>query len=575
MVTELVEGGGSQIDDSGFSGTTAETLPSVDADFSCKGGEVVNPDTVVDIKQNSQWVRLPVTGVEEWINKDGPADITRTAKVTFPMEWGGKSIMPFINGFGGHDNTSSGNSPYDECRIFFYDEDVEEWRITHYGYVGGVGPASDVGVGKMWVYDAADLMKGIQVSQSWGEPTIQNVVQFALTGQDAQGRDVGLEERSVFEDIDVSFIGLQDIPRRKQDSVRETISDDEFSIELGALGSFQIGGVVSDLLQWVNTNIVDPQLGAQKRFQINRHNMVDHMEWFTSLIDARWWFEPSEDGPILVIDATAYKEGGNKGNYERRYFVDESATEYWEGVQEDAKDEAIEDFIRESGVEIPDIEGVEQETNQYLPPSNYEVYATVDTLNNNALVDIKPFNTMYLYGESTTYRERYGGPATQPTPFRDEEQLEEDEEASTATNFREAASAGALTEEYPFVKVEYEPLLERSGGYEYSAQPIESDQVYLEEARGEALKEFRRHLAEQTEGTMELRGEPHIMPYDYIVTEPVCNDIYTNANATPIEWEVNGVKHTRKAGERYTTELGVSITVEERFLNTTAEYRET
>jgi hypothetical protein len=549
--------------DSDFAGTTGQNLPAADLDFSCKyGEEIVHPETVVDIKQDDQWVRIPITEVTEWINKDGPADMSRTAKVKFPFEWGDHSIIQYINGFNSQNNLAEQNDPYDECRIFFYDHDIEEWVIAHYGYIGGVGPANDSnGVGKFWVYDPADLMKGIQVSKSWDEPSLSTVTNFVLRGTDNSGDDVGLEKRSVFDNrIPVSFVGKAEIPTEKQADVRRQ-DPEGFAVtgNLPVVGSFRIPvpGLVGDIFDWVGNNIIDPLLGSKKRFQLNRHNMVDLMDWFADLIDARWWFEPAPEGPVLCIDASAYKSGVNEeGAYERRYFVDEAAVTDWHQVQQKAREEAREGAVDIEGEDLVD-EGAflsgeqiefDDDRGDFLPPHNYNIFATVDTLNNSALSDIKPFNTLYLYGESTTLHERYGDDGI--------------------------ASPSLYTEEFPWVKVTYEPLVSRAGGYEYSSQPIESDKIFLDEAKSQARKEFRKHLAEQTEGSMELRGEPHLMPYDYLVTQPTCNDTYINANAEPMTWEVNGVKHVRKAGERYTTEVGVSLTVEERLLNVEGEYKE-
>lgn len=244
------------------------------------------------------------------------------------------------------------------------------------------------------------------------------------------------------------------------------------------------------------------------------------MDWFTNLIDARWWFEPTANGPVLTVDATAYKEGSEEGNMERRYFVDEAVTDEWQKLRRDnGKDDTY--------------------------------FTSANTLNNNALVDIKPFNTLLLFGESETLRERY--------PFQ----------------FGSSSAPAAMTSTYPWIKVQYKPLLERADGYEYSSTPIESDKSYLKQATEQARGEFRKHISEQTEGSMELRGEPHIMPFDYIVTVPTCNDTYRNANADPITWEVNGVKHIRRAGEQYKTELGVSIAVLDEHITVESEYRET
>lgn len=576
--------------DESFAGTSGPGLPEAALDFSCKAdNEVVNPEVVVDVKQDisepkegmdrqreiandfgidttdseyfsnidEQWIRIPVTEVTEWINKDGPASMTRTARIKFPFEWGGQSIIKYINGFNSQNNLADQSDPYDECRIFFWDRDIEEWVIAHYGYVGGVGPANDTnGMGKFWVYDPADLMKGIQVSKSWGQPSISSVLDFALRGIDDTGDPVGLERRSVFsKEIPISWTGKEDLPERKEQDVREN-DPQGFTIKIGPYKK-EIDGLISDVFNFFAEEFVDPLLEGQKRFQLNRHNMVDMMEWFTNLIDARWWFEPSPDSPVLCIDASAYKSGANKGNYERRYFVDEHIQDSWQEQQQELRRQRAGDDFEGFGITTDDEEiaseasGIitpQDDIADELPPHNYNVFGTVDTLNNTALVDIKPFNTLYLYGESVPVSERY-------------------------PEQNNAASPGMYSEKFPWVKVTYAPLLERAGGYEYTAQPIESDKVTLDQAEQQAKKEFRHHVAEQTEGSLQLRGEPHIMPYDYLVTVPTCNDTYTNANATPMTWEVNGVKHTRKAGEPYTTELGVSVSVDESLLNVESEYR--
>jgi hypothetical protein len=140
--------------------------------------------------------------------------------------------------------------------------------------------------------------------------------------------------------------------------------------------------------------------------------------------------------------------------------------------------------------------------------------------------------------------------------------------------YDDASSAGIPSEEYPYVKVQYGPLLDRANGFEFAPNPIESDKVIIDAAKQQAKNELRKHLEETTEGSLQLRGEPHIAPHDYIVTLPVCEDTYTNVEAEPVEFEVNAVKHERTATEQYTTELGVSIQVVDSKINVIeSEYR--
>jgi hypothetical protein len=548
--------------DAEFEGFTPDELPAADLDFSVKEETVTNPDVIVDIKEGEDtWVRIPVTMIELFINKDGPSAVTRTAKVKFPAEWGGQSISQYINGFQAQNQSETGD-PYDECRIFMRDQHDDRWQIVHYGYIGGVGPANDTGVFKFWCYDPADLMRGIQVSKSFGSPTIAQVTRFVLDGVDENGRDVGINQRSVFDNIKPYLAGPQEVKQQKDDNSNLGVSEAEqtatlfdFSGSIGfSVGPYQIdlADTIDDIFDLVaGTEVTQGLLGGQKRFQINRHNMVDLMDWFAAEVGGKWHFEPTPDGPILFFDNTS---AGNTpeepdGEIARRVFVEEEIINEETSFNLD-EIEDVSSAIEEINDIFQDVDPAE--ASEGVGPSGFtdkDVFAPVDTLDNSALADIKPFNTLVLYGEATTYRQRY------------------------KQRYGAAGAAGAYTEEYPYIELTYGPLLDRAGGYEYSAPPIESDKIYLDQAKKQAIEEFRKHLSEETEGTITLKGEPHIVPYDYIRTIPACNDTFPNAEAQPITYEVNSVKHTRSAGERCTTELGVSITFSESDLDVTAEYR--
>lgn len=595
----------SNISDDNFVGTQADSLPDVEYDFSCKKGGS-NPETVVDISQDDEWIRIPVSGVDEWVNKDGPSDITRTAKVQFPMEWGGVSIIQFINGFRSQNGFAQQNDPFDKCRIYFWDESPtseDTWQIAHHGYVGGVGP-SDNGTGKFWVYDLADLMKGIPVSESFNAPSLTTALEFAVRGTGKKGK-VGIQHRSPWEYINYTVYGTTDIPARKKSSIQEQLPEPDEEVNYSdAVASYAsqwawesvinpLSSTIGDAIEDLQRKINNISLDNKKTFQVNRHNMVDYIEWVTSLLDARWWFEPFDDAPVLVVDASAIRSKGGENSYDRRYFVDKQSVEKWKETQIEArvsslienggvdgdissidvfevngekrlvvsKEQENGDILAET-IEINEngIETIESELDdgefipdEYLPPHNYNIFEQVQTIDNNALVDMKPFNTLELYGKTTTYEERHRG-------FK------------FSVNYSESSSAAAYTEEYPKVTVQYEPLLKRANGYEYSTQPVETEHMYLDRAENAAIKEFRQHLAEATEGSITLKGEPYLLPFDYVVTMPVCNETYKNVDAEPIEWEVNGVHHKRHVGEQYTTELTVSIAIEDRLINVESEY---
>ena len=476
----------------------------------------------VEILNDSEWVRIPVTMCELYENKDGPSDLTRTAKVKFPVEWGGESIAQYINGF----NSDSPESPYDQCRIWFYDEQDDTYQVSHYGYVGGVGTAEESGVMKMWVYDPADMMRGIPVSKTFGDPKIEQVLQFVLTGKDEAGRDVGLENRSVFDDIKVYIAGIQEVKVQKQDTSdfggiadlleNPEVQEPNFQLdgELPIVGGFQLN--VDDLIDdvydfYFGTEVTSSVLGGQKRFQLNRNNMVDLMNWFAGQVGGKWHFEPTPHGPVLFFDNTSSSGiESPDGDFSRRLFEDSEMTQE----------------LREKG-DVADYR-------------DRDIFEKVTVLDNSALYDIKPFNSIELFGESFD-------PSLYQNYARD----------------TPSGSASIRTEVFPRVKITYQPLLDRAGGMEYTAPAVESDKIDLDSAVAEAKNEFRQHLEEETEGSITLKGEPYILPYDYIKTVPVCNETYPDSNLSPITYEVNSVKHTRSVGERYKTRLGVSLVFDE------------
>lgn len=492
-MTRVSIDGNEIIDDESFTGTTAYSLPSVTADFSCKSeNPPTNPDVVVDIQTDDEWVRIPIVGIEQWINRDGPAAVNRTSKVRFPLEWGSESIVSIVSGFFGQDDTDT-NPSYQIARVFFYDELADTWVQTQLGYVGGIGP-SDRGIGKFWIYDPSDLLKGQYISQTWGEASLSETLQFAIDGTDARGEDVGIQGDIFDVPVNLQLLGVGPDATLLEDVLEiESIREVEFA------GPTGIVYAIRDIAKWLGELRRDSDFlfASQKRFQSNRHTMVDHLDWVCDQIDARWWFEPDANGLILVIDA-----GGESHQHQRQTFVDDV-----------------------------DIDGT-----------------NVNILNNSALIDLKPFNTLKLAGESSEYHERYSG---------DNIVTVGDDENST--DFLEAGSFGTSTEVYPYVEVVYQPLLERANGRTFTTERIDSPAKSLDALEAEGVKKLREHIAGDTEGSMELEGAPKLNPEDYLFARPVCDDTFTNVNMEPIQWEVNGIKHIRESGDRYTTEIGTSV----------------
>lgn len=533
-------------------------------DLTCKSDDPPQePEVLVDVwNGDNEFVRIPTTQVELWINKDGPADINRTAKVEFPAEWGGVDIQQFINGFnlrpdgslkiGDVDqdsapwrkrqafrktfNIPSNTAEYDLCRIWFYDRTIDAYQITHFGYVGGVGPASDTGVFKFWVYDPADLMSRIPVSQSWASPTIAQLLNWALRGTDDGGDKIGIENRTVFgklAPLRTTLLGTAEVKQQKREQAdlgQDVTDDTDRSLTIFGIDAVDIVDDALDIL--FGTEVTSGLVRGNQSFKRNRHTTADVLNWFADRVGGKWHFEPMPSGPVLTFDNTTAPStpGEDDTEMKRREFIDRTiATSVDSNPQPVAE---AEDLIEK------------------------DVFDTVTTIENEALYDIKPLNTFTLFGEGKPTSDYQGN--VPPTA------------APAVSNLPEAAAASAFGEAFPKVKIRYPPLIDRAGGYEYDKQ-VESNETDLEAAEQAAKKKFREALQEETEGQMVIKGEPYILPFDAITNVPVCEGQMPNVNVRPIRYEVNSVKHTRSAGERFTTTLGVSIIINEQIINENTE----
>lgn len=458
--------------------------PPVGTDISCGDQQRVNPEVAVDVQNGGGWARIPVTEVEMWANKDGPADITRTAKVHFPAEWNDNPVSSYVDGFtpGG-----GGGDGYDKARVWFYDTNSDSWDIAHYGYVGSVGAGADEGVLVLWIYDVADLLRGISTSVTWENADVSTIASWAIGGIDARTVEVGLNQRSIFQaDFTANRLG---------EGGGESEIPDRFI------------AATADVAE-------QGEIPNSKRFQANRHNMVDVLNWAMKNTSGKWYFDPQPDGVVLTLDYTEDVSAALFENVHGRPFVEET-----------------------------------EDVGTTVPFTDVDVTAgrKVTTLENTALNDIKPINTLEYNGKSVSLE--------------------------SVTPGISVGSSSPSTARYPYVKVIHTGLLERAGGYEYGPKPVEGDAKSLKSAANNAVTEFREHFQERTQGDVIIRGKPEIRPWDTITTVPACNGIYPNADLDPITYEVNEVRHRRAADEPYKTELGVSLHFSQSQLEIEQEYR--
>lgn len=449
--------------DDAFDGFDHDSLPSVALDFSCKTErESTQPEAVVDIKNDGQWVRIPITSVETRINKDGPADLTYTSRVDVPVTWGqtpdGEEKIPIYEYVGAANKEE--NAEFDVARVAYWNQYTERYQIQQFGYVATIGPSTENGVFRFYIYDTSDLMQNISVTKTYDGPTAENVAQFV-----AYDGDYGVEANTP---INVEAVSTTAPGERRE-----------------VVGAYE--GTAEDVAGWLNDTVpilkfaegdddainpfrefVDDALhtGGHKHFRRNRHTLVDVMEWLTDEVGGAWYFEPRAEGVVLVVN------NGVSDDFAI------ARTSYYDGqVDPDDVDYTI--------------------GNNHIP---------IDVVNNSSLEDLKPINHLELNGESAdsffginTDRTILGGPLGAPR---------------------------GQTDKYPHIEVTYPPLLERAGDRKLGPPPIESDKTTLAEARQKAVKEFKKEHEDSTDGSVEVRAIPSIRPYDYLTAVPVCNDTF-------------------------------------------------
>lgn len=515
--------------DTYFDGFTHESLPEVTHDFSCKSsGASRRPDAVVDINHDGEWIRLPITRCETRVNKDGVSDVMSSTRVDLPVTWGrstarDKDKVPIYEYVGETQKRGEEEASFDLGRVYYWNEYSERYSIEQFGYVASVGPAPQNGTFRFYIYDAADLMKNLPVTKSYDSPTASGVANFV-----AFDEQYGLNENSPIPVKGVSTtIPLEEAeltgPVETTNNliagwVSENVpiikaSDGDIFEDLSRLSpinlvAFDIFETLQENEKWLDDQL---QSGGHKHFIKNRHTLADVMNWLTDEIGGSWYFEPVEDGVILVVN-----NGAEAGEFSI------ARSSYYDGFDPSPFD--------------------------YLQGFNHQ---EVNILNNTALEDIKPINYLELNGESADSflgvnadREIIEGPLGAPRGH---------------------------TDKYPHVEVSYPPLLERTGGHQLGPKPIESGTSTLSEAREEAVTRFKEAHEDNTDGEIQVHALPSVRPYDYIAATPICNDTF-DADMDPIQYEVNSVTHVVSADERYKTNLGVSIALNEAAITTKATF---
>lgn len=495
------------------------------------------------------WIEVPTTSVETWLDEGEASRVQRTAKVKCPSEWGQdnsevlhNSPRRLLRSFEGTENR-----PFMHARVWMKDEHVsatptvdEQWVLTHHGWIGGVGPASEDGQHKFWIYDWSELLSSAPIDVSFDDPNSSQALEtiVELTNENTpiplnpnggrqwtppSGPDVAeAQEAGMLEDppqrtrLGFQAVGLGPI---------EEVGGVEGPDQSGVLGYVQDGlslGVDGEVNVQNRGSVTDagPQVAEQtlgsKTFRSNHETLLDVYEWWESKTSAEITFEPITP-----------EDGGGVGLWLSPRTVPRDF------VQEDA-------FDRYAGGSVGAFEN--------------------DSIvrKNNALFEAKPINTLQVRGETTSASSSGG-------------QVESTVDRAGDLIFGDDSSEESSRQMYPVVTVQVPSLLEAAEGYELSPRALEIDAKELDEAESVAIDEMRKRLREASEGTIILNGEPRLVPGDHVVAFEVCDgDI--NYEQEPVTYEVLSVKHTKSSDDVMKTEVDVGIAATNEIEVTQSEY---
>jgi hypothetical protein len=465
------------------------------------------------------WVEIPTSSVELWVEKGDAAQIQRTAKVRFPTDWGQdratvehNSPRKLIDQF--NPENPKGTM---QARIWFQDDNSSQWILEHLGWVGGVGAASDPSMSKLWVYDFAELLTGVPIGLTVNAPRLGQMVEI-LAEETNKNTPIPVSQAIIVppqteEEFAKTFEG--EPPFRDVDQSGDTVLDPEdrsgstyYGFTSADEGIIQFDDQLTEAEETVQstyeaTRILPENIDQfsytpyKKSWTANHDTLLEVYKWFEARSNTNLHFEPRANTVALVADVTP----------SRRVFAQPEAYE----KKRDDQD------------------------------ADYEVHDFVNVINNDALYEIKPHNTLHLRGSTNNNQ---GG-------FLDSV-------AEGVSNTVGDIIGNNSSEKYPVVKAQVPALVEAANGTELSDGVVESDAATLDQAEFEAKRRLSDMLQEATEGSIMMYGQPRLRPYDRIDSFEACQGL-VEYEQTPVAYEVESVKHVKEAGEPYKCVVDVSV----------------
>lgn len=265
-----------------------------------------------------------------------------------------------------------------------------------------------------------------------------------------------------------------------------------------------------DIVGIDNITTPTPAGMGTKSFSANRDTMSDVVEWIQKEFSMRIWFEPDSE-----------VEGGVILKLEFLPDVVEDLFEY----------DTFEEL--DGGISAAD----------FSAAKTYDATeeGDIDIIYNNALYEMKPYNTLVLRGTETH----------EPA---DPEDIALDTSMSAATP--------RPTGRYPEATARFPELIERSGGEMPVVRDVDMNST--EELANAAREQLKSELDTVSGGTMDLLLSPMISPHDKIIAQPACAGVL-DTELPELKYEVQRVAHKVRPNsddnEVYQSEVSVSMAV--------------
>jgi hypothetical protein len=483
-------------------------------------------------ESDPEWREIPTAQVELHQTRNGKADLSNNARVVFPTEWGESSenvennVREYVDPLGEEGPLTLGRVLF-KVDNEFGDDEEPEYVLKHLGFIAGAGQQNQL-ESKCWIYDFATMLESVPFTASYTfDPTVKQVVE-----------DIS---DTIIEETPIPFTGIvieaggreydyEKTPQAFQDGVESwndffNATADIFALIENMGISFdatelqtQTPADAADVLSSFVLNDDPLPVLMGKQFQSNRHTVVDALEWISDVTGASWQFKPNPNGTGVALVISLLPT--------RNRFVQDSV-----------------------------LSGVQNGTVTTPLVADDTLFDTVHVLENTALEQMNPYNTVEIRGAKTRLESEQTGVAAV------------DLGQSLGDDVSELFGAGSVMEDvYPYAKVRHKGLYQAAGNTEL-AKRYDSDVIEPDQAEAEASRKLRKLLNTPDEGSIRLEGQPFVSPYDRIDAFEVCNE-FVETQQIPVTYEVHTVTHRQKYGQMYETEVEASIYSGEEVLET-------